>query len=58
MRQEDLNAMMRYPGEARQQSDKALPECPACGQRYLGDGVALCLECAAQEQGGSNDNQD
>ena len=54
MRQEDLNAMMRYPGEARQQPDKALPECPACGKRYLGDGVALCLECAAQEQGGGN----
>lgn len=58
MRQEDLNAMMRYPGEARQQPDKALPECPACGQRYLGDGVALCLECAAQEQGGNDDIQD
>lgn len=58
MRQEDLNDMMRNPGEGKQLPARSLPKCPSCGEPYLGDGVAPCLECAAlaQEQGGSYGN--
>ena len=45
MRQEDLNEMMRFPGENKATKMQHLPECPNCGYRYLGDGVALCLDC-------------
>ena len=37
--------MMRNPGEARSVEVK-MPQCPKCGERYCGDGVALCVECA------------
>lgn len=48
MKQEDLNGMMRSPGEAKTAPAPAeLPRCPECGERYLGDGMALCTECAA-----------
>lgn len=52
MRQEDLNSMMRNPGEIKTApASSYLPCCPECGERYLGDGMALCTECAAQHQG-------
>lgn len=44
--QELLNSMMRDPGEKRADAAK-LPLCPQCGERYCGDGVQLCTECAA-----------
>lgn len=44
--QEWLNSMMREPGEAKRPAALPLPECPQCGERYCGDGVALCTECA------------
>lgn len=45
--QELLNSLMRNPGEARAIATPVLPECPKCGERYCGDGVQLCTECAA-----------
>ena len=45
--QELLNSMMREPGEAKRSAAPALPSCPQCGERYCGDGVQLCTECAA-----------
>lgn len=52
MKQEDLNDMMRSPCEAKPAPASAeLPRCPECGERYLGNGVALCTECATQHQG-------
>lgn len=45
--QELLNSLMRNPGEARATATPGLPECPKCGERYCGDGVQLCTECAA-----------
>lgn len=32
--------------KARRPAASSLPECPKCGERYCGDGVALCIECA------------
>ena len=47
MNQEDLNAMMRNPWEAaKKPRPQPLPECPQCGERYCGDGIAFCTECA------------
>lgn len=49
MRQEDLNSMMRHPGEIKTApASSCLPRCPECGERYLGDGVTLCVDCAAR----------
>lgn len=49
MRQEDLNSMMRNPGEIKTApAELYLPRCPECGERYLGDGVTLCVDCAAR----------
>lgn len=57
MKQEDLNGMMRSPGEAKTaQAPVELPRCPECGERYLGNGMALCTECAAQHQGEKHGN--
>lgn len=49
MRQEDLNSMMRHPGEIKTApaASSYLPCCPECGERYLGDGVTLCVDCEA-----------
>lgn len=51
MKQEDYNEMMRrYPWEvSAQDRPMALPACPGCSERYMGDGKALCIECAAKE---------
>lgn len=47
MNQEDLNALMRNPWEAaKKPRPQPLPECPQCGERYCGDGIAFCAECA------------
>jgi len=47
MNQEDLNALMRNPWEAaKKPRPQPLPECPQCGERYCGDGIAFCTECA------------
>lgn len=53
MRQEDLNSMMRHPWEIKTApaASSYLTRCPECGERYLGDGMALCTECAAKHQG-------
>ena len=45
--QELLNSMMRHPGEAQRKASPTLPQCPTCGERYCGDGLQLCTECAA-----------
>lgn len=46
MKQEDYNAMMRYPGERYERRNlAALPTCPQCGERYMGDGIVVCTEC-------------
>lgn len=45
--QEMLNSMMRNPGERQKAAIYSSPQCPKCGERYCGDGVALCLECHA-----------
>lgn len=48
MRQEDYNDMMRSPGERIFNKIMShAPRCPRCGERYSGDGQALCTECAA-----------
>lgn len=44
--QELLNSMMRNPGEVTHATAAVLPECPQCGERYCGDGVQFCTECA------------
>lgn len=44
--QELLNSMMRHPGEVQRKASPALPQCPECGERYCGDGLQLCTECA------------
>ena len=47
MNQEDINALMRNPWEAaKKPRPQPLPECPQCGERYCGDGIAFCIECA------------
>lgn len=45
--QELLNSMMLNPGERAQRIAQPLPACPQCHERYCGDGVQLCTECAA-----------
>ena len=48
MNQEQLNSMMKTPEEAlllRTKSSIKNNKCPSCGYKYLGDGVALCVEC-------------
>ncbi len=45
--QELLNSIMRNPGENRVTAAPVLPKCPRCEERYCGDGVQLCTECAA-----------
>lgn len=48
MNQEQLNSMMKTPEEAallRTKSAIKNNKCPSCGYKYLGDGVALCVEC-------------
>lgn len=45
--QELLNSIMRNPGENRATAAPVLPKCPRCEERYCGDGVQLCTECAA-----------
>ena len=48
MNQEQLNSMMKTPEEAvllRTKSTIKNNKCPSCGYKYLGDGVALCVEC-------------
>lgn len=48
MKQEDYNSMMRSPGEKLfNRIMSHAPKCPRCGERYSGDGKALCTECAA-----------
>lgn len=47
MQQEDLNEMMRLPWETRRSQIADMNTCPKCGERYCGDGIALCVECAA-----------
>lgn len=50
MNQEDLNTMMRNPGERTDRPKPQLPKCPKCGEPYCGDGVQPCLECAAKKE--------
>lgn len=48
MKQEDYNDMMRTPEEAYAERNKPpakFPNCPSCGEEYLGDGVLPCLDC-------------
>jgi len=47
MRQEDLNDMMRYPGERKPKATPHWERCPKCSEKYSGDGVTLCVECQA-----------
>ena len=44
MNQNDINTL-----GTRRKAEIQLPECPKCGERYLGDGVELCIECASLE---------
>jgi len=37
--------MMRHPGEVRR-VEVQMNSCPNCGERYCGDGVESCTECA------------
>jgi hypothetical protein len=30
--------------------ERKLPKCPKCMEPYMGDGIALCVECAAAER--------
>jgi len=46
MKQEDYNEMMRYPWERTTKKAMELPICPACKNRYCGDGTSLCADCA------------
>jgi hypothetical protein len=45
LKQEDFNSMMRHPGEVRR-VEVQMNSCPNCGERYCGDGVESCTECA------------
>jgi len=46
MQQEDYNSMMRHPWERLSKPmERSSPECPMCGEKYLGDGVAVCADC-------------
>lgn len=46
LKQEDFNSMMRHPGEVRRGGGVQMNSCPNCGERYCGDGVESCTECA------------
>ena len=46
MRQEDYNDMMKSHWEKPANTKSDLPACPHCNERYLGDGLALCVDCA------------
>jgi hypothetical protein len=48
MKQEDLNEMMRFPGEVARAAKTKLLLCPTCCESYCGDGVEVCTECAAE----------
>lgn len=50
MRQEDYNDMMRLPGEVQTRKSADLPRCPECGERYLGNGIEPCIECALEAE--------
>jgi hypothetical protein len=45
MKQEDLNAMMKWPSESASRQAVQLSKCPKCGERYSGNGKALCVDC-------------
>lgn len=51
MQQEDLNAMMRHPWERMTTARHNLPGCRQCGERYIGDGEALCVDCHERRGG-------
>ena len=55
MQQEDFNEMMRLPGEVQRFQKHVVSVCPECGERYCGDGIALCVECAANQAKGVSD---
>ena len=46
--------MMRHPGEVRRVKVQ-MNSCPNCGERYCGDGVESCTECATPNDGGKRD---
>lgn len=48
MQQEDYNSMMRHPFERTKSEPVNLPICPKCKEKYLGDGVKLCVECDSE----------
>lgn len=50
MRQEDYNDMMRLPWETQSRQTANLPRCPACGERYLGNGIEPCIECVREAE--------
>ena len=53
MNQEQLNSIMKTPEEAllaRTKTTIKNKKCPSCGYKYLGDGVALCVECETKQQ--------
>lgn len=49
MKQEDYNSIMRDIGDRPTEPKNNLPSCPKCGERYLGDGVNLCVECREEK---------
>lgn len=49
--QEDYNSMMRDPGWRNLSQRNDVPVCPRCGERYMGDGVNVCVECATATSG-------
>lgn len=49
MNQDDYNGMMKLPWECGTPKSVNLPSCPCCGEKYLGDGKELCIECEANK---------
>lgn len=42
--------MMRNPWERIANKPPSNPQCPQCGERYLGDGKTPCVECQSANE--------
>lgn len=48
--QEMLNEIMVRPGEQRERPKHKPMSCPVCHEAYLGDGVAMCIDCEIERK--------
>lgn len=48
--QEMLNEIMVRPGEQRERPEHKPMSCPECHEAYLGNGIAVCIDCEIEQK--------